>query len=297
MNSNCVAKGMHLQLRWFLCLLWLPVLTTIGCWSSNPRSGPSKQTADKTTKQDAEALNSLAYRDWYDSVNRDYRPPVVVEDQDHMVRRDGASASRDPKNPVAKKGRGRFFSGISAQSLGYLVLVLLGTALLGIGLALLAISIRGWIGPMRDDRLTRKEIQIDPTRAADLPFDAQSQMQDPLAYARQLMAAGKYDQAMLYLYGYMLLALDRAGKIVLHRGKTNRMYLHELISEPNIKAVLSPAMLAFEEVFFGRHSIERDQFFAIWNSLDEFHRVLAPAMAERSSLIALQAEISEAVAR
>ncbi|MGN6134986.1 MAG: hypothetical protein ACTHOU_10820, partial [Aureliella sp.] len=67
-------------------------------------------------------------------------------------------------------------------------------------------------------------------------------------------------------------------KIVLHRGKTNRMYWHELGSNRQLRELLLPAMLAFEDVFFGRHSIDRERFFAIWNQLDNFHRMLAPAI-------------------
>lgn len=261
---------------WFVLV---PIFAAIGCWSDRPL--PQSDAKSQAARQDAEALKPMAYRDWYDSARRDYRPPLVDKDPDHAVRRDGASRAGDPKNPTTTARRG-FFAGIDAESLAYWILIVAGIALLGLAIGLLAVSIRGWMGPSFDERLSQHEIRIDPARVAELPFDAQSQMQDPLAYARQFMAAGDYDQAMLFLYGYMLLALDRAGKIALHRGKTNRMYLPELIGEPTIKSVLLPAMLAFEDVFFGRHSIGRDRFHTIWISLDVFHRELATAMAIRN---------------
>jgi hypothetical protein len=150
---------------------------------------------------------------------------------------------------------------------------------LGVGIALLAASMRSWLPGRRLDQLKRKEIAIDPTRVVDLPFEAQAEMQDPLAYAKYLIAQGNFDEAVIFIYGYMLLALDRAGKILLHRGKTNRMYLHELVGEPELRSILLPAMLAFEDVFFGRHAIERERFQKIWSGLDHFHRALAPSIA------------------
>ena len=158
----------------------------------------------------------------------------------------------------------------------------LGIALVGVAILLAVVSVRNW-RPVASHADLFKAIAIDPARVADLPFEAQIEMQDPLAYARHLVSQGFYDEAILFLYGYMLLALDRAGKIVLHRGKTNRMYLHELVNEPRLRELLVPAMLAFEDVFFGRHRLEPQRFLKIWAQLDNFHRALAPAIADLAS--------------
>ncbi len=133
-----------------------------------------------------------------------------------------------------------------------------------------------WAQP-KSLRKQSNAIAIDPTRVVDLPFDAREEMLDPLQAARKMAEAGDYDGAVQYLYGYMLLALDRAGQIVLHRGKTNRMYMLELGSR-TLRDLLKPTMLAFEDVFFGRHAIDRARFTQLWNNLDQFHAELAPVM-------------------
>jgi hypothetical protein len=38
--------------------------------------------------------------------------------------------------------------------------------------------------------------------------------------------------------------------------------------------MLDRTMVAFEDVFFGRHPLERQRFESCWGRLDEFHRRL-----------------------
>lgn len=261
-------------------LLGLALAAVVGCGSSRT---PGKQ-AD-SDQADAKALGTMGKRSWYDSAKGEYRPPKMEGDVDHPLRRNGTVAG--PKSSTASstpRGGGGTWSGPSGELVGYLILIVLGFALLAVTVFLIGVSMRTWLPGRAVRELEHKPIAIDPTRVADLPFEAQSEMQDPLAYARHLIAQGKFDEAVIFIYGYMLLALDRAGKITLHRGKTNRMYLHELAIEGRLRDLLTPAMLAFEDVFFGRHAIEPERFRSIWGRLDEFHRALAPSIAASAPL-------------
>ena len=260
-----------------MLLTSIAFLALTGCWSgqqpSNPSSGDTRQASD------ARAMQSIGSRAWYDPSDKEYRVPKVPADQDHPLRRGGTLDGPNPAATPTANRRG-WINWPSGDAIAYTVLITLGLALLTVAIMLGLASMRNWRALERSSNKF-KEIDIDPSRVADLPFEAQAEMQDPLAYARHLIGQGKYDEAMLFLYGYMLLALDQAGKLVLHRGKTNRMYLHELAGERALRNLLVPAMLAFEDVFFGRHSLEPQRFLKIWGQLEQFHRELSPAIAQQ----------------
>ena len=105
------------------------------------------------------------------------------------------------------------------------------------------------------------------------------------------MRAGRYNEAVVYLYGYMLLALDQSRKIHLQKGKTNRMYLRELRSEMQLQSIVSKTMLAFEDVFFGRYEIDRGRFEMLWDQRDEFHRLVRPPLEVAASPVAKVAPV------
>lgn len=116
----------------------------------------------------------------------------------------------------------------------------------------------------------------DIDRVDDLPFSLARPQSDLLAEARRLYAAGEFGQAMIYLYSYQLVQLDRHHRIRLAKGKTNRQYLREARSQPELGELLRGSMVAFEEVFFGHHVLDRERFEKCWRRLDEFHQELEP---------------------
>jgi hypothetical protein len=122
-------------------------------------------------------------------------------------------------------------------------------------------------------------LQGDIDRIEALPFQLQRAKTDLLAEARRCYEAGQYGEAMIYLYSYQLVELDRHQFIRLTKGKTNRQYLREIRSRRGLFDILFPSMIAFEDVFFGRHSIERDRFEKCWHGLDDFHQFLTQATA------------------
>lgn len=282
MNQQAPSTG-PARSRWLLILIAMASAAIVGC-PSNPsatKTASTQQTSETQAAADAQAIRSIGGGSWYDTGAGEYRPPRVAPDRDHRLRREGTLAS--PAGPAssatATGGRARGFNWPSGDAVAWAILILLGIALAAVALVLMMASMRHWKGKKSGTALL-KAIEIDPARVADLPFEAQSEMEDPLAYAQHLVNQGRYEEATLFLYGYMLLALDRAGKIVLHRGKTNRMYLHELSDEQTLRDLLFPAMLAFEDVFFGRHRIEQQRFLKVWSTVETFHHALAPVIAE-----------------
>lgn len=112
----------------------------------------------------------------------------------------------------------------------------------------------------------------DENRIESLPFTVARPRGDLLDEARQQYQAGNYRLAVIYLFSYQLITLDRHQHIHLAKGKTNRQYLRELREHPQLRDVLEQTMVNFEDVFFGDHDLSRDEFEACWNRIDEFHR-------------------------
>jgi len=114
----------------------------------------------------------------------------------------------------------------------------------------------------------------DVDRVEDLPFQVRKPSGDFLSEAQRLYEAGKYSEAIIYLFSYQLVALDKRHVIHLAKGKTNRQYLRETRSRETIKLLLQRTMISFEDVFFGHHELSRERFEESWQKLDEFHQQL-----------------------
>jgi hypothetical protein len=111
----------------------------------------------------------------------------------------------------------------------------------------------------------------------NLPFPLPRQQADFLDEARRLYEAGRFAEAMIYLFSYQLVALDQHHVIRLARGKTNRQYLRELEPRADLRDILVRTMLAFEDAFFGHYELDRACFENCWTRLDDFHRRIEEA--------------------
>jgi hypothetical protein len=110
----------------------------------------------------------------------------------------------------------------------------------------------------------------DAARIEALPFRIRRRDIDLLAEARRLYEEGKYGEAMIYLFSYQLVEMDRHQVIRLAKGKTNRQYLRDLRRRPSLREIVERSMVAFEEVFFGGHVLDRARFEAVWRQLGQF---------------------------
>jgi hypothetical protein len=118
------------------------------------------------------------------------------------------------------------------------------------------------------------EVSLDTERVEALPFMARRVRGDLLAQARHHYEQGNYAEAIVYLFSYQLVELDKFAVIHLAKGKTNRQYLRETARVTPLKTALERTMLAFEGVFFGRRALDRAGFEACWNGLPEFEQQL-----------------------
>jgi hypothetical protein len=110
----------------------------------------------------------------------------------------------------------------------------------------------------------------DADRIESLPFPVRGGRANLLDEARRLWQEGDYAQAVVYLFSYQLVHLDKQQVIRLNKGKTNRQYLREIGPRDVLQRLVEQTMLVFEDVFFGNRALERVRFEACWSRLDEF---------------------------
>lgn len=109
-------------------------------------------------------------------------------------------------------------------------------------------------------------------RVEKLPFAVRRPQSDLLGEARRHYEAGNYVEAIIYLFSYQLVHLDRHDLVRLAKGKTNRQYLREMKPHDGIVRIVSDTMLVFEDVFFGSRDLDRSRFEVCWSQLDQFHQ-------------------------
>ena len=120
----------------------------------------------------------------------------------------------------------------------------------------------------------RERGQTEADQIEKLPFQVRRPQTDLLGEARRHYQLGHYGEAIIYLFSYQLVRLDKSQLIRLAKGKTNRQYLGELQSGSPLKRMLAQSMSTFEDVFFGNYGLSRERFEACWNRLDEFHQLV-----------------------
>lgn len=121
--------------------------------------------------------------------------------------------------------------------------------------------------------------RTDDARIDQLPFALVAGRTDLLAEARRFYELGDYDRAIIYLYSYLLVQLDRRQLIRLTKGKTNRQYLREIRARVRLHSLVQTTMLAFEDVFFGGHHLEGARFEVCWRAVPDFQQQLEEAAA------------------
>lgn len=257
-----------------LCLVGCLVLTTAAALC-----GTTPLTAAESAVE--RAAQSLPIGDWYDKQTQGFRPPEVAPAEDDPVRTAGSVSQSPPATATnPQPANPSWFANWLGEQLAPLMQSLL-FILLAIGLVVLLAwltyySLRDYL-PEKYLRQQSKAVSIDPARIADLPFESKPTAHDPLSAAQRAMQAGNYDEAIAYLLGYLLLALDHRRLIHLQRGQTNRMYLRELSNRPSLVAIVSSAVGPFEASYFGKHIVTRAQFMTVWQQVETFHQLLQTA--------------------
>lgn len=230
---------------------------------------------DDSVRKGREALGDMAFAPWYDA-DKDELKRVNVRPPRQWVWLERVADLFRGIGSLDWDGSwlGTFFNGLSTvvQLLIYAVLF----AVL-FGLAYLFVRVFSRFRDRRrrgGDEDAFEEEQLRQARVDALPMQLSAPRGDFLAEARRRYEAGDYSGAIIFLFSHELLQLDRHQRIQLERGKTNRQYLREVRNEPFLASALYRTMIAFEDVFFGHHDLDRPRFEACWNEVDEFHRRL-----------------------
>lgn len=217
-------------------------------------------TSPESVERGREALAREGFP-WYDAQEDAVRPVRVK-----------------PPQPVSTATSSGSSSGTSvSQGISWLVVAVV----LGIALILLA---RAYLnretlpaGGVREP--TKTAVANEATRIEALPFRIRPADHDLLEEARRLYESGHYEAAIIYLFSYQLVEMDKHQMLRLTKGKTNRQYLRDLRRQPRLSRLIEQSMIAFEEVFFGDRRLGREAFESRWRALDEFHSLVRRQVA------------------
>jgi hypothetical protein len=252
-----------------------PVIAVILLIACSVLCGFCPQTCNASVQSTRQKAQGSLRGDWYDHRTETFRPPTMTETLDHPLRKSGrlASPSRawnwNWNFPRWNLGLSTLRSFLTYALMSVLVLALVTSLLL------LVWHFSGH-SRLNAKKHSTKEISIDPARFEDLPFAMADLPSDPLSRARIMADSGDYEQAIIYVSCYMLLALDQARRLFLQKGKTNRTYLFELHDSPDLQVIMSHVILKFEQTYFGRKKLTRQEFEPLWAELEHFHHLLRP---------------------
>jgi hypothetical protein len=220
------------------------------------------------------ALRDSANYPWYDRETDDLRDldAKTKEGEDSETRKKGWEWEVRPSQPSNTSWNWQFPPLVTIFQ--YTAMALLAVLIIVLVFLLIRYFLKEEeLGtPGAEVKFEDREAEID--RVEQLPFVVRRPGGDFLSEARALYEQGRYGEAIIYLYSYELVQLDRHQHIHLAKGKTNRQYLREVRNEPVLRGILHRTMITFEDVFFGRHNLDRARFEECWQRLDEFHGAL-----------------------
>ncbi|MGY8732932.1 MAG: DUF4129 domain-containing protein [Pirellulales bacterium] len=129
----------------------------------------------------------------------------------------------------------------------------------------------------KDPGLTsRTNAVTEEERLEELPVQLDPAFKNLLDRVRECYDNGDYNQAIVYLFSYKLIQLDKKHLIHLTRGKTNHQYLREVTGHSQLQDTLRLTVRAFEDVFFGNHDLTKSRFQQCWDNVDIFRALSLP---------------------
>jgi hypothetical protein len=217
--------------------------------------------------QGKESLSSVARFPWYDRTSDDVRPIHIVPRNDADSANRSSQWTNTDQLPTGGGGGAPSLLGPAMQWIGLTALILL------LGLIAYLIATTFLKDEISEGPAQRRVVETtrDVDRVEALPFHVRKPTGDFLSEARRLYEAGQFSEAIIYLFSYQLVQLDRHHVIRLTKGKTNRQYVRETRSRLVLRSILEQTMYAFEDAFFGHKTITREQFERCWQQLDTFH--------------------------
>jgi len=235
-------------------------------------------TGERAVEAGRDALRDSADYPWYDPEEDSLRDleAKAAEGDDTETRKTGWQWEIQNRNRPTTNTRPWGGFPTLATILQYTALGLLIALLIGLVVLLIRYFLKqddeATVARTAETSAEQRAAEID--RVEQLPFQVRRPDTDLLSEARRLYEAGRFGEAIVYLFSYELVQLDKHQHIQLSKGKTNRQYLREIRRVPTLQEVLHRTMIAFEDVFFGHHPLERRRFEDCWRQLDQFHQSL-----------------------
>jgi hypothetical protein len=258
---------------WTSMLRWQSLILTLLCAVASGQEIASRSDRDAVRR----GTNPV----WVapDSESIAYSPKQLsrsdVSDRHDSIRRERASrAFWDSWGNGTQGGwLSDLFSGIFAIWRVLLIVALI--FLLSLGAYLFVRSTRRSQGGIRKRSMVGQDnVEEQKAKILDLPFDLEQPEIGLKALAERYRHQGDYSKAMVFLFSYALVELDRFHCIRLARGKTNGIYLRELRQQPMLQPFLREIILLFESAYFGRHEISQAEFEEVWSKLSPFETML-----------------------
>ncbi|TWU01984.1 DUF4129 domain-containing protein [Neorhodopirellula pilleata] len=227
---------------------------------------------------------------WFDSESKTIVPIEVVDRRTDTLNRESRWTPKPPQSkaktaqkntpPPATTGPTTFWGALTWGNLfGWFLLFLLMSALIAALAYVFANSSFDFRPAPIQQTLVRQESLDDQTkrRIAELPAELRDTDVHPRTELERLMQQGDYDRAIIFLYGHQLLMLDRAAWLRLSRWKTNHQYVREARGN-RLPAgdLLAETVQAFERSYFGRHSLNGEQFNLLWQNNLQLESMIAP---------------------
>ena len=216
-------------------------------------------TPDAAVQAGKDALSSRRGYPWYDAAKDDIR-------------------SINLPKPAASSKSSFNLSGGVGDALGTVLQIVVYVAL-AIALCALVFGLIAAFLSRENDQATSGAAAARPAvaeqaRVEALPFKLNKDTGDLLGEAQRSYEQGKYSEAILYLFSYQLLEMDRGQIIRLTKGKTNRQYLREISPRRQLQSLIAQTMVAFEDVFFGNHPLGRERFESCWSQVGQFKSLI-----------------------
>ena len=220
-----------------------------------------------------EALAGGSDYPWYDEESDSIRR-IDVETPKEAAAHPGSNWEAKPVSAPAAQ-RASWLADLF-RVLGQILKWLLWVAIAAVFAFLIVLLVRVFMNSGVESSDSTVESEAEDSRTEEdliesLPFQMKRPRGDMLAEARRHYEQGNYGEAIIYLFSYQLVQMDRHDVIRLARGKTNRQYLREVWPRPDLRKMFERTMVAFEDVFFGHHQLDREGFESCWLGLDEFH--------------------------
>lgn len=265
-----------------LTMLWCLLLMAAAVPAVSAQEWDTSEYGERQLKQPVEkggeALANIPQANWYDSKSGEIRSVPIPGETKMPDSQPGVEKKKITPKPANNVGGGNWFPSMGGMSLASIVMYSLLIIILGVISYLIyrAVSAGGATASssyIPENIVEEKSRQVD--RVEHLPFEVKKKDGNLLDEARRCYESGNFNEAIVYLFSFQLLELDKGHIIRLAKGKTNGQYLREAGRNRDLRKILQGTMNAFEDVFFGNRDLSRDRFERCWNQMSQFNQQLA----------------------